>query len=211
MDHVDAYCERLAPGFWAEPLNAVSNAAFLIAAALLWWRHRPRPWSLRALPVLLALVGLGSLSFHTLANTLTNFFDIGFIAGYVIWYLVVFAHFHLGAPWPKAWLAVPAFVVLTVATAPLVGLVPGGSGIYLAPFLSLLVITVVAAARRQPWHLLAAAAGVFLVSVTLRTLDQPLCGVWPSGTHYLWHTLNAVVLFLVAVQVIRHRQAAGRT
>ncbi|MFD1149728.1 hypothetical protein [Saccharothrix hoggarensis] len=208
---VDAYCERLAPGLWAEPLNAVSNAAFLVAAALLWWRHRPRTGDLRALPVLLALVGLGSLSFHTVADTVTNWLDIGFIAVYVIWYLIVFARHHLDARWALAWLAAPAFVVLAVAVAPLGAMIPGGSGIYLAPFLSLLVVTVIAAVRRLPWHDLAAAAGVFVVSVTLRTLDQPLCGVWPSGTHYAWHVLNAVVLFLVARQVIRRQRAADPT
>ncbi|ONI91222.1 hypothetical protein ALI22I_09095 [Saccharothrix sp. ALI-22-I] len=211
MDDVDAYCERLAPGLWAEPLNAVSNAAFLIAAALLWWRYRPQPKSLRALPVLLALVGLGSLSFHTLADTLTSTFDVGFIAVYVIWCLIVFTHYYLDVRWALAWLAAPAFVVLTVATAPLGGLVPGGSGIYLAPFLALLVIAALAWARGLPWHDLARAAGVFVVSVTLRTLDQPLCGVWPSGTHYFWHLLNAVVLFLVARELIRSRPAAVRT
>jgi len=32
---VDLYCERTDPGFWSEPLNAASNAAFLLAAALI--------------------------------------------------------------------------------------------------------------------------------------------------------------------------------
>ena len=30
---IDIYCERTAPGFWDEPFNALTNAAFLIAAA----------------------------------------------------------------------------------------------------------------------------------------------------------------------------------
>ena len=30
---VDHYCERIGAGLWSEPLNAVSNGAFLIAAA----------------------------------------------------------------------------------------------------------------------------------------------------------------------------------
>ena len=33
-DPIDAYCERLGPGFWAEPLNAWTNLAFLLAALL---------------------------------------------------------------------------------------------------------------------------------------------------------------------------------
>ena len=42
--HLDLYCERLGPGFWAEPLNAVSNAAFILAAAygFVLWRRRAR-------------------------------------------------------------------------------------------------------------------------------------------------------------------------
>ena len=32
---IDIYCERLGPGFWAEPVNALSNGAFLVAGAFL--------------------------------------------------------------------------------------------------------------------------------------------------------------------------------
>lgn len=45
MDNtIDIYCERIDPTFWAEPLNAVSNGAFLIAAfaaGYLVWQRRP--------------------------------------------------------------------------------------------------------------------------------------------------------------------------
>ena len=33
--YMDAYCERTGPGLLAEPLNAITNASFLIAAPLL--------------------------------------------------------------------------------------------------------------------------------------------------------------------------------
>ena len=38
---IDSYCERLLPGFWDEPLNAISNVAFWLAAWLVWqaWQH----------------------------------------------------------------------------------------------------------------------------------------------------------------------------
>ncbi len=35
---LDFYCERVAPGLWGEPLNAISNGAFWLAALWLWWR-----------------------------------------------------------------------------------------------------------------------------------------------------------------------------
>ena len=47
-NHIDIYCERLGPGFWAEPLNATSNLAFIVSATLLaWGLHRERLRSFR--------------------------------------------------------------------------------------------------------------------------------------------------------------------
>ena len=36
FEAVDLYCERLGPGLWAEPINAITNAAFLIIAYFVW-------------------------------------------------------------------------------------------------------------------------------------------------------------------------------
>ena len=33
---IDLYCERLSPGIWAEPINALTNLAFLVAAFAAW-------------------------------------------------------------------------------------------------------------------------------------------------------------------------------
>lgn len=33
---IDLYCERIYPGFWAEPLNAITNIAFIIASFWAW-------------------------------------------------------------------------------------------------------------------------------------------------------------------------------
>ena len=37
MLHMDAYCERTAPGLLNEPLNAITNSSFLIAAWFAWF------------------------------------------------------------------------------------------------------------------------------------------------------------------------------
>jgi hypothetical protein len=37
---VDLYCERVSAGFWAEPVNALANAAFLLAAGIAFVRWR---------------------------------------------------------------------------------------------------------------------------------------------------------------------------
>src|SRR5690606_41894770 len=68
---VDIYCERLGPGFWAEPVNALTNLAFI--AATIWGaasaRHRgedsPAIWLLIGLAV---MAGIGSFLFQTIAQ-----------------------------------------------------------------------------------------------------------------------------------------------
>ena len=40
FEPIRAYCERTDASFWSEPLNAISNGAFLIAAVLAALRER---------------------------------------------------------------------------------------------------------------------------------------------------------------------------
>src|SRR3989442_6346009 len=57
---IDLYCERTDASFWAEPANALSNAAFLIAAAAAFWLWRRAPgrdWPALALIIVVMAVG----------------------------------------------------------------------------------------------------------------------------------------------------------
>ncbi len=72
---IDTYCERTAPGFWSEPLNALTNLAFIVAAlmALRLWRRQPdlgwrNAWDLLLLVALLFAIGVGSAAWHTFAT-----------------------------------------------------------------------------------------------------------------------------------------------
>ncbi len=207
------YCERTAAGLWGEPLNAVSNLAFLVASGLLLWllarERRAAPNSVRLLPVLLGVVGLCSLAFHTARSPLTEALDSLSIMAFVLAGVVVIAYWMWGVPWRWAWLAAPAFTAFAVgcyaALVGLAGLRPALVG-YLPALLGL--VGIAAALWRQPelrrygvW--LGAASAIFAVSLTARTLDLPLCAHFPVGTHFIWHSLNAVVLFLVGYAVLR--------
>ena len=61
---VDSYCERLDAGLLAEPVNLVSNGAFLVMACWLWPRTQPGSGTRR-----LAAIGLG-LAFSQRCATL---------------------------------------------------------------------------------------------------------------------------------------------
>ena len=62
---INAYCERTDPTYWSEPVNAVTNLAFMIAAVLMWRRSFGAG---RVLAAVLFLIGIGSWLFHTHAT-----------------------------------------------------------------------------------------------------------------------------------------------
>ena len=51
---------------------------------------------------------------------------------------------------------------------------------------------------------LLAAACVFALSLLFRSLDSAVCATIPAGSHFLWHGLNALVLFILMKAAIVH-------
>ncbi|MDR3417346.1 MAG: hypothetical protein P4L83_14270 [Nevskia sp.] len=198
------YCERLGPGLWAEPLNAVSNLAFLLAAAWLLSRpSRQAPAYARVLAVLLFLIGLGSLSFHLFATAGTEILDVLFIALYVLFFVACYFRRFGAWPWWAALLAMPGFVVFgALVMAPFPQGALNGSVGYLPALAGLVLMAgYLLAKRRRGGGPLAAAAAIFLVSLYLRTEDRAWCLSLPIGTHWLWHCLNAGTLTLVTLSL----------
>ena len=96
FEAVDGYCERVDAAFWSEPINAVTNAAFLIAA--IWaWRRPDLPVMGRVLTVILALIGIGSFLFHTFAQTWAGFADVLPILLFILVYIYVATRDYFGA------------------------------------------------------------------------------------------------------------------
>jgi Ceramidase len=197
---LDLYCERTDASFWSEPVNAVSNAAFLIAAAAafhLWRRGDRADWPALALIAVVAAVGVGSFVFHTVATRAAILADVipiaVFIYGYLLLALIRFLHFRC--------VAAAAIVVAFAAGAQaLSALAPprllNGSVGYL-PALIALIAVALAAREERTRRGLGLAALVFAISLGFRTADMALCPELPLGTHFVWHILNAVVLFML--------------
>jgi Ceramidase len=194
------YCERIDPSFWAEPVNALSNAAFLIGAAFAYrnWR-RASSDDIAALLLIgvTALVGLGSFAFHTLATRGAALLDILPIAVFIHGYLFVALRRFIGLGCLASLAIVVAFFAFREGLATVLprGLLNGSVG-YLPALAAMLVIGWIVRATRAGKTVLAAAA-VFAVSLTFRTIDLAVCTSLPFGTHAAWHTLNAVVLYLL--------------
>ncbi len=214
---IDGYCERLTPAFWAEPVNALTNLAFLLAAAVAW-HHARRIGQLRpaiaALCLLLACIGLGSFAFHSFATRWAALADVLPIQLFSLVALVTGLHRFTGAvPGRTGLLTGLTLAALVAATWALAQIAPpqlrGAVG-YAPAWLALWGFAVLTAVQGSPLaRAMATAALVFTVSLTARTLDAPLCDVLPMGTHWLWHLLNAVTLALV-VRVLAGQGAVMR-
>lgn len=212
-DHIDGYCERLNPGFWAEPINAITNAAFLIAAYVMWRRVRGQGLPMaRALVLMLAAIGVGSFLFHTFATPWAGVLDVVPILIFVLLFLFIAnVHFWDLTLWPA--LGVTAlFFPYAALTLPLFKHLSWlGDSVGYAPIPVLIVAYAVALARRAPQTAgnLGIGAALLAVSLTFRTLDEPLCGHLPIGTHFAWHCLNALMLGWM-IELYRRHMLAGR-
>lgn len=212
---VDIYCERTSLAFWAEPINALSNLAFPIAALWAAVEAKRRQIATPVIWVLItmaALIGFGSFLFHTFANVWSELADTLPIWSFVA--LFVFTAIHrIGGVKPGK-LAAIALGMAALVTVMFLATGEGqtstapdplnGSGQYAPAVIALLVFAVLSYRRRHPmWHWISATAAVFLLSLTARTFDMALCPSLPIGTHFIWHILNALMIGLLLQVLVR--------
>ncbi len=209
---LDNYCERTGPEFWSEPINAATNAAFVIAAWLAWREARrlgkDDPLIL-GLCALVAAIGVGSFLFHSVAQFWSMLADVIPIQIFILAALAATLNRVFGLSWLVAGAATAAFAVFVVLAGGFMRRLTGGalngSEGYLPPLIALIVTSAILVAKGNPaGRLLGAAALVFTASLTFRTLDRSICEALPLGTHWLWHSLNAVTLWLVLVTITRY-------
>lgn len=205
----DLYCERITPQFWAEPANALSNLAFLVAAFAafqLWQREGKGDRPILALIVVVAAVGLGSFAFHTLATRGAMLLDVTPIGIFIYGYFLLALRRFLLLSWPAALVNLTAFIAVSVGLATLVPReVLNGSVGYFPALAALIVLGSMLRAHAAGRAMLIA-AGLFVVSLIFRIVDLDICPSWPLGTHFLWHLFNAAVLYVVLRGAIAERR-----
>ncbi len=197
--YIDNYCERLAPGLWAEPFNAITNLAFLVCAFMVWRlsrRLQRQSVSIDILVSLLVAIGIGSGLFHTFANHATQLMDVVpislFQVGFLWLYLRRIANldtritggivlvFLIGGWWTSQW---THYLNGSLGYAPALLFVAG-------------LATYHWRHARNERYALVHATLLFAIALTFRTMDLAICPTFPVGVHFLWHLCNAGVLYL---------------
>ncbi|MCB0391282.1 MAG: ceramidase domain-containing protein [Bdellovibrionales bacterium] len=198
---IDIYCERTSDLMWAEPVNAFTNFFFVIAGLhilyLLKKQGNSSLW-LQALSVNTILVGLGSFLFHTFANFWSMWADILPIMilicanfYFVLKYIFRFSHLYAG-------IFIFLFFLLGFALTVVVPPILNGSLMYAHALVALIAVAWLTKSRHKKisrFYFMATL--VFIFSLFFRTVDPSACEFFPLGTHFLWHTLNSVTIWLV--------------
>lgn len=216
-DPIDLYCERLHEGLWAEPVNAVSNLAFFLAAAgayALWKREGGGDRFILLLIGLAVLVGIGSTLFHTFATRWGLFADTIPIAVFVVAFLV----FTLRRFLNQGVLATVFWIALFLAFSGLLArLLPPGflnnSGFYFPVLFALVILGIVLRAKggelRWVGGAYLCAGALFMLSLSFRIVDPSVCGQFPLGTHFIWHCLNGALIYLMLWTAIKAKSASA--
>jgi hypothetical protein len=216
--HSFGLCERTALGPFEEPLNMISNMLFFMVAIALIRYYRSHPdlrgkwiWDLHVLTGLIMLIGVGSTVFHTVPSTTTELMDIIPI---VVFIVLFFTSIIVRVGKTGVFQTIVCLLAFTGTSHFFVTQFPNAlndSIGYLSSMGALVMIAIYLHMKRRPsshQFLLAALLGV--ISLFFRSVDNSACEVLSTGTHFLWHTLNAALIYVVMKQLIRNVNREAR-
>ena len=207
---IDIYCERLDISIWAEPINSVTNAAFILAAIFMWLRCKNLVEG-RILSFLLFSIGCGSFLFHTFAQTWAAILDVAAILIFILTYIFIANRSFLA--WSKmvSLIGVILFFPYQLLLANILSNIQFfGSSVQYIP-VAILIFIYSGLLRKTEPNLsrgLLIGAAILCLSIVFRIIDEPLCSILSVGTHFVWHILNAIMLSWM-IEILRRHMLAG--
>ncbi len=215
LTYLDGYCERAGdPSIFAEPLNAVTNLFFIIAAVLAMQAIRKLPadsnrTDLWLLTAALFGIGIGSSIWHLYPTGATVLMDVIPITLFINIFLIAALRRLFTLSWRRTLCWWGLYLILTIAAQLYLpaGLLHG-TVMYLPTYAALVALVFALAKRdRDTARTFMNVTTVWTISLILRTIDLEVCGQFVIGTHFLWHTLNAWVLWRLLGVLITHEKS----
>ena len=207
---IDIYCERLDIGIWAEPINAITNFAFILAAIFMWLRCKNLVEG-RILSFLLCSIGCGSFLFHTFAQTWAAILDVTAILIFILTYIFVANLRFLAYSKMVSLIGVILFFPYQLLlTSILSNIQFFGLSVQYIP-VAILIFIYSGLLRKSEPNLscgLFIGASILCLSIIFRTIDEPFCSTLSVGTHFVWHILNAIMLSWM-IEILRRHMLAG--
>ncbi len=201
---LDFYCERIDTSFWSEPTNALTNIMILIGGIIGYRLISSLPKSQMRKDALLAsyfaiITAIGSFLFHTFANNLTIVLDIGPISLFEITVINFFLLYHFNWKKVSRWIFLIVFVIISIGLDFVLRDILNGSLTYF-PSLALILTFGVKLWKREQYKIAKYTLAGFLsfcIALTARSSDMAICESFPLGTHFLWHSVNGLVIYFL--------------
>ncbi len=216
--HFYGVCERTGPQWWAEPLNILSSLSFFLVAVAIYRYYRRHPdiegkwiWDVHLLTFLIFCIGIGSTLFHSLPSRTTELLDIVPIVLFInIFFFSIIVR--IGKTnWFEALVCYLAFGGSTHVLVTQFPHAMNDSIGYLSSMGALVMIAIhLHMQRRLSSHQFLLAALIGVVSLFFRAIDNAVCDQIPIGTHFLWHSCNAILLYILMKQVVRNVNREAR-
>ena len=194
---INIYCERQIIGFWAEPVNALTNLAFIFSGLFMAFKTQTDKFSF-FLSIQIILIGIASFIFHTFANPIGGLLDTASIFFFGTTYVYCANRRFLHLNWLTsifiAMLLAPFSLIISFFTILLVGELNGSA--WYSSFL-ILFLTYSFILRNRMLDVSRAffyCACFFAVSIFFRSIDEAVCNSFSLGTHFMWHILNGFLL-----------------
>ena len=218
LTHWYGVCERSGLGMLAEPLNALSSVAFMITAIAIY-RHYHRHEDLKgkwiidihALTFICFLIGVNSVVFHMFPSPTTELADALTIVLFIVLYFWSVLYRIGRTSFYQALICFVAFVGFSHILVHQFPQAMNDSIGYLSSMIALIMIAVHLHLRARPsssHFMLAALIGV--ISLFCRVIDREVCPEISIGTHFLWHVLNAMLLYILLKQLVRNVNRVAR-
>jgi hypothetical protein len=216
--HIYGLCERTSVGWDAEPLNVLTNIGFFITATLLWRACRGNPdlrgykiYDIKLLIFLIYAIGCCSIVFHAYPTPWTERADTITIAVFIVLFFLSVLVRIVKCRFMETCVCLVAYAGFTHILVTQFPHAMNSSIAYLSTMTTLIFIAVYLNVKRRATaraFLLAAIIGV--VSLFFRAIDNEVCDKIPFGTHFLWHILNSVLIYIVMMQLIRNVNRRAR-
>ena len=218
LTHFYGVCERTSESAFSEPLNVLSNLFFIYVAVTIYrYYHKHEDvmhrwiWDIHAMTALVFIIGVNSIIFHMFPSTQTELLDTVPIVMFIMLYFTSVL-FRIGKL--NVFQGVICLVAFVGFSHILVHQFPralNDSIGYLSSMIALIIIAVHLHMKARPsssHFMLAAVIGV--CSLFFRAIDQEVCEQIPTGTHFLWHSLNALLLYILLKQIVRNVNRVAR-
>lgn len=189
-----------------EPLNALTNFAFLIGAYYLYKFIRVNNLKSRLGTFLIGLmvaVGLGSMSWHMYRSEATLLLD-----RLPIYIFFIFAlYFAIQSITKNIKFTITVSALLGILYYVIFSYIPGINVFYglLRFVFAFVVLAILNALIRNKYgheYNFSIALIIFAVALMFRTLDLLVCPFFSLGTHFLWHIFVAVGMYFGSIAIV---------